>query len=210
MNPVKKVDGRAEKAKLTRGKILDAAGELFVEQGYGATALQDIATRAGVAVQTIYFSFGNKRSVLKEVVDRTIAGDDEPVATLDRPWFQQALATPTAKDHLRAHVEGTSAVLGRVAPIIKVLEAAAATDPEIADLWPQGPDPRLTIQTTAAKSLMSKPGARKDVKAAHAADVLFGLLSPELYLLLVGERGWSAKRWKDWAFSTLYPQLCSD
>jgi hypothetical protein len=36
------------------------------------------------------------------------------------------------------------------------------------------------------------------------------LLSPELYLLLVGERGWSAKRWKDWAFSTLYPQLCSD
>ena len=54
MIQVKKSDGRSEKARLTRGRILDAAGELFVRDGYGATALQDIATKAGCAVQTIY------------------------------------------------------------------------------------------------------------------------------------------------------------
>ncbi|HEU4947891.1 MAG TPA: helix-turn-helix domain-containing protein [Kribbella sp.] len=209
MNPVKKVDGRAEKARLTRRKMLDAAGELFIERGYGATALQDVAERAGVAVQTIYFTFGNKRTLLKEVVDRTIAGDDEPIATLDRPWFRQALATATAEEHLRAHVNGTSAVLGRVAPIMKTLEAAAATDPGISALWPQGENPRLTIQSAAATSLMSKPGARNDVTVEHAADVMFGLLSPELYLLLVGERGWSPAQWEDWALETLRSQLCS-
>src|SRR5215208_7526385 len=100
MIQVKKIDGRSEKARLTRARILDAAGELFVRDGYGATALQDIATKAGCAVQTIYYSFGNKQTVLKELVDRTVAGDDEPVATMDRPWFRAALATDTADEHL--------------------------------------------------------------------------------------------------------------
>lgn len=208
MNPVKKPDRRTAKAQLTRARILDAAGELFVRNGYGATSLQDIADRAGVAVQTIYYGFGNKQAVLKEVVDRTIAGDDEPVGTLDRPWFQQALATTTATAHLTAHLEGTRAVLERVAPIMKMVEAAAATDSGIADLWPDERDPRLTVQKTAAKSLLTKPGARPDVTVEHAADVLFGLLSPEVYLLFVSQRGWAPAQWQTWTHSTLHPQLC--
>jgi AcrR family transcriptional regulator len=180
-----------------------------VRDGYGATALQDIATKAGCAVQTIYYSFGNKQTVLKELVDRTIAGDDEPVATLDRPWFRDALATKTAEEHLRQHLRGTREVLERVAPIMKMLTAAASTDPAIGDLWPdQQEDPRLTVQTAAATSLMSKPGARQDVTVEHAADVLFGLLSPELYLLLVDEREWTPVGWEKWTFETLLPQLC--
>ena len=208
MSPVKKVDGRSEKSRLTRARILDAAGELFVQNGYGATALQDIAEHAGVAVQTIYYAFGNKQTVLKEVVDRTIAGDDEPVATMDRPWFQQAVEAAAAPEHLRKHVDGTSAVLERVAPIMKMVEAAAAADPGIAELWPGKEDPRLVVQTAAASSLLSKAGAREGVTVDHAADVLFGVLSPELYLLLVGERGWSSKQWRDWAYQTLLSQLC--
>jgi AcrR family transcriptional regulator len=85
---------------------LEAARDLFVDHGYGATNLQDVAERAGVAVQTIYFVFGNKRSVLKELVDMTIAGDDEPVATMSRPWFRAAMAADTADAQLRAHIAG--------------------------------------------------------------------------------------------------------
>ena len=204
---VKKIDGRSEKARLTRARILDAAAELFVRDGYGATALQDIAGRAGCAVQTIYYSFGNKQTVLKEVVDRTIAGDDEPVATMDRPWFRTALAASTAEEHLRLHVEGTRAVLERVAPIMKMLEAAAATDPAIAELWPSQEDPRLIVQTAAATSLLTKPGARTDLTVERAADILFGLLSPELYLLLVSDRRWAPADWESWTCQTLLPQL---
>jgi AcrR family transcriptional regulator len=215
MNPVKKPagvkkpDGRAAKSRLTRSRILDAAGELFVRNGYGATSLQDIADRARVAVQTIYYGFGNKQTVLKLVVDRTIAGDDEPVATLDRPWFRQALETGSAEAHLKEHLEGTRAVLERVAPIMKMVGAAAATDPGIAELWPNERDPRLTVQTAAAESLLAKPGARRDVTVEHAADVLFGLLSPEVYLLFVSERGWTPQQWQAWTHDTLRPQLCS-
>ncbi|MER5388261.1 helix-turn-helix domain-containing protein [Saccharopolyspora sp. NPDC002686] len=206
MSPVNK---RAEKAKQTRLRMLRAAGELFVERGYGATPLQDIADRAGVAVQTIYFTFRNKRNLLKEVVDTAIAGDDEPVATMDRQWFRDALAEETAQAHLRAHIAGTRQVLERVAAIVEVLRVAAATDPEVVDLWPKGEDPRYTVQAATAKSLVTKPGARADLSVDHAADVLFGLLSPELYLLLVRDRGWTPDQWEQWAYDTLRAQLVS-
>src|SRR2546423_13263180 len=108
---------QAEKARQTRRKVLLAAGELFVERGYGATTLQEVADRAGVAVQTIYFVFGNKRSLLKDVVDTSIAGDDEPVATMDRVWFRAAVAAGTAQAQLRELIHGTGQIIERTAPV---------------------------------------------------------------------------------------------
>jgi AcrR family transcriptional regulator len=210
MSDVKRTNKRAQKAQETRRRILAAALELFVRDGYGATNLQDVAGKASVAVQTIYFVFGNKRALLKELVDATIAGDDQPVATMDRPWYVAALAAATAQDMLRAHVAGTTTVLARVAPILKMLEAAAASDPEVSALWPQDGDPRFVVQERAAAALVTKPGARTDIPVEDAADLLYGLLSPELYLLFVHERGWPRERWERWTGQTLRAQLCSD
>lgn len=198
---------RAEKARQTRTRMLTAARELFVQRGYGATSLQEIADRAGVAVQTIYFTFGNKRVLLKELVDVSIAGDDEPIATLDRPWFRAAVEAPTAADQLRHHIEGTAEVLARVAPITEMLRAAAAADPAVAELWDQDSDPRFTVHEAAARALVTKPDSA-DVTAEHAADLLFALLSPELYLLFVRDRDWSPEQWRQWALATLRDQLC--
>ncbi|TDC45366.1 TetR/AcrR family transcriptional regulator [Actinomadura sp. KC345] len=209
MDGVKRPDKRAERSLRTREKIVEAARELFVAQGYGATSLQEIADRAGVAVQTVYFVFGNKRTLFKDVVDSTIAGDTEPVATMDREWFRTACAAPTAADQLREHVRGTREILDRVAPIMPLIAAAAATDPQIAAQWPDGPDPRYTVQHAAAQTLVGKPGARSDVSVAMAADLLFGLLSPQLYLLFVQDRGWLPDEWEQWAYATLTAQLCT-
>ncbi|WP_091094685.1 TetR/AcrR family transcriptional regulator [Micromonospora citrea] len=181
-----------------------------MRDGYGATNLQDVADRAEVAVQTIYFVFGNKRALLKELVDVTIAGDDQPGATMNRRWYTDALAAETARDMLRAYVAGTASVLERAAPIGRMLQAAAASDPEVAALWPQDVDPRYVVQRAAAEALTGKPGARPDVAVEQAADLLYGLLSPELYLLFVRERGWPAERWQQWVGETLHAQLCTD
>src|SRR3954447_9720802 len=121
MTQVKSGDKRAQRAKETRRRMLEAARELFVQQGYGATALQEIADQAGVAVQTIYFTFGTKRALLKELADGSIAGDAEPIARMDRPWFQQSLAAETADAQLRLHVRATRGILDRVAPIVEML-----------------------------------------------------------------------------------------
>jgi AcrR family transcriptional regulator len=209
MSDVRQMSKQAQKAHQTRQRILEAARDLFVQDGYGATHLKDVASRAGVAVQTIYFVFGNKRALLKELVDVTIAGDDEPVATMDRPWYADALAAGTAQDMLRAYVAGTTSVLERFAAISRMVEAAWASDPEIAALWPHDVDPRYVVHQGAAKALATKPGARADLAAEEAADVLYGLLSPELYLLFVQERGWPRERWEQWVTQTLHAQLCS-
>ncbi|MEV4461193.1 helix-turn-helix domain-containing protein [Microbispora sp. NPDC049633] len=210
MDTVKRPDKRAERSRRTREKIIEAARELFVAQGYGATSLQEVADRAGVAVQTVYFVFGNKRTLFKHVVDTSIAGDTEPVATMDREWFRAACAAPTAAGQLRAHVRGASEILGRVAPLMPMIESAGAADPQIAAQWPDGPDPRYVVQHAAAQALAGKPGVRPDVTAEMAADLLFCLLSPQLYLLFVRDRGWSPDRWEEWAYGTLAAQLCAD
>jgi AcrR family transcriptional regulator len=207
VSTVKRPDKRAERSRQTREKIVAAARDLFVEHGYGATNLQDVADRAGVAVQTIYFVFRNKRTLFKDVVDTTIAGDTEPVATMDRRWFRTALATGTADELLRAYTKGSRAILDRVAPIMAMVAAASAADPEIAGLWPDDGDPRFTVVTTVAKALTAKPDARPGVSAKTAADILYGLLSPELYLVLVRDRGWSPARYERWAYDTLSAQL---
>ncbi|MEV6151327.1 helix-turn-helix domain-containing protein [Nonomuraea sp. NPDC052129] len=210
MDKVKRPDKRAERSRRTREKVVEAARELFVAQGYGATSLQEVADQAGVAVQTVYFVFRNKRTLFKDVVDTSIAGDTEPVATMDREWFRAACAEPTAAGQLRAHVHGTREILGRVAPIMPLIAAAAATDPEIAAQWPDGPDPRYIVQYAAAEALARKPDTRPGLSIEMAADLLFGLLSPQLYLIFVRDRDWSPDTWEEWARTALTSQLCVD
>ncbi|NDU74474.1 TetR family transcriptional regulator [Actinomadura sp. DSM 109109] len=209
METVKRPDKRAERSRRTRGKVIEAARDLFAAQGYGATSLQEVADRAGVAVQTVYFVFGNKRTLFKEVVDTSIAGDAEPVATLERAWFREACAQPTAAGQLRAHVHGTAGILARVAPLMPMIAAASAADAQIAAQWPDGPDQRYTVHLAAAEALAAKADARPGVPVAKAADLLFALLSPQLYLLFVQDRGWSPDAWEEWAFTTLAAQLCT-
>ncbi|WP_433756417.1 TetR/AcrR family transcriptional regulator [Nocardia sp. CA-135398] len=198
---------QAQKSQETRRRILAAAGELFIELGYGNTSLQDVAERAGVAVQTIYFTFRNKRNLLKELVDVTVAGDVEALATMDRPWFAKAMNTRTAGEHLRAHVEGVTAILERVALITEVLHSAAAIEPELDELRQQGLEQRYLVQETAARAMLGKPEAVTNMTVDRAADILFGVLSPELYLLFVRDRSWSARQWEQWACVTLSVQL---
>ncbi|MEU7697775.1 TetR/AcrR family transcriptional regulator [Streptomyces sp. NPDC039028] len=202
-----KQGGRAQE---TRRRIIEAAGVLFVEQGYGATKLQEIADRAGVAVQTIYFVFRNKPSLLKALVDVAIAGDDEPVPTMDRPWFAEVVAAPTADAALVALIAETRRTLERVAAVNEMVRAAAATNPEIRALWPERADPRYTVISTAARSLAEKPGARRGVPVDEVADILYAVLSPELFLVLTRDRAWPPAKWEEWAYGTLRAQLVVD
>src|SRR3954464_10439847 len=117
------------KARATRRRITDAATELFLATGYGTTTLEQIAERAGVAVQTVYFHFGNKRTVLKEAVDVAAVGDDEPVALLDRDWTAEAAAERDPRRVLALWVGAGREIFDRIGPIMAVVRDAAATDP---------------------------------------------------------------------------------
>src|SRR5687768_5982220 len=85
---------RKAQASETRRAILDAANELFVAHGYAATTIQAIAEEAGVAVQTVYAVFGNKRELLRQLIESSITGDDEPQPITERAEALAVAAEP--------------------------------------------------------------------------------------------------------------------
>ncbi|MFD5620394.1 TetR/AcrR family transcriptional regulator [Streptomyces yangpuensis] len=200
---------RVEKARRTRMRMLDAAGRLFAERGWSGTTIDEIARSADVGVQTVYFTFGNKRALLKELLDTAVAGDADPVATLDRPWALELLAEPDPAKQLRLQAAGARRILERSAPVLEVVRGAAASDPELAELWRTSLGQRHTVQLHFAQALEAKvPGGLRDGHdAGSAADIAMTLLGPETYVLLVTDRHWAPDRWQRWAGDSLARQL---
>jgi AcrR family transcriptional regulator len=198
-----KANRRTEQARATRRRIIECARELFLQQGYAAATLDQIAARAGVAVQTVYFHFGNKRTVLKEVMDVLAVGDDAPVPLLERPWVQQVRDEPDARRALGIWLRNGRVIFGRVAPMLSVVRDAAGADPEMAEQWRANQHERYLAHRTLAEILAAKKALRPGLTAQNAADIIFTLLSPEVYLLLTIERGWSQAQWQSWLTDTI-------
>jgi len=194
---------RREQARATRQAVLAAAKELFVARGYAATTIDAIAVRADVSPETIYATFGNKRSLLSDLVDVSIAGDDAPVPVLERPWVQEMRTEPDVGRRLRLLARNGRAMLERWADVADVLRGAAAADPEIAALWEDNKTQRFTGQQALLRIAADGTRLRVGLTRESAADVLFAVGSPEVYRMLVVDRGWSADRFERWYADTL-------
>jgi AcrR family transcriptional regulator len=202
-----KTDGRAERARTTRARIAAAATATFTTSGYSTTSINAIAAAAGVSEQTVYYSFGNKRAVLVAALDRAIAGDDEPIPTLQRPWVHAALAESDPHRQIERQVAGVGEVLRRAARLLDIIRNAAA-DPELAEVCETQISHHREVQRVFAAALATKTRLRTDVDAA--ADTAVALLSPETYLLLVDHLGWGHERWRDWAADCLARTLIQE
>lgn len=191
---------RGTRTKLTRRKIVTAAAELFIADGYHATTLEQIAARAGVAVQTVYFHFGNKRTVLKEAVDVAAVGDDEPVPVLERPWLERARAEPDPRRVLELWVANGRDILTRVGPIMRVVRDAAVVDPEMAEQWSTNESQTAAAFRVLAEQLDGMDALRVPVE--EATDILCAIQGLGMYLVL-SERGWTAAQWERFVLDTL-------
>lgn len=191
--------GRREaQARATRRRIVEAAASLFVTHGYAATTLEQIAASAGVAVQTVYFHFGNKRTVLAQVVDVAAVGDDQPVPVLDRPWVEQLRHAADAASAVAIWCEQSAVIFARVAPILRIVREAASTDPDMAAQWHTNQQQRRTAHRMLAEHLGERDALRPDLTVEQATDILFALISLELYVLLTNDCGWTPDRWQSW------------
>ncbi|GAY07199.1 TetR/AcrR family transcriptional regulator [Pseudonocardia sp. N23] len=201
--------GRSARARETRRRIVTAAGELFVAQGYVPTTLEEVAQRAGVAVQTIYFHFGNKRTVLKEVVDVAAVGDDEPVAVLDRPQVRAAADEATPAAVIAAWCEVGRTIYERVAPIMRVVRDTAAVDPDMAEQWRVNEEQRKTAFRVCAGRLAELGALRPGLDLDDAVDMIEALHGLDTYHLLTS-RGWPPRRVQAWAGEMLCAALLAD
>jgi AcrR family transcriptional regulator len=186
---------RTQQAKDTRRTIRDAAARLFLAHGYSATSINAIAEAAGVAPETVYATFKNKRALLKELVEVNVAGDDEPVAVNDRPWLDEVRAEPDQRRVLRMLNEAGLTRVARAGALTEVVRAAAASDPQLEDLWNEQQAARLHDIGVFVDMLIERGDLRVDRQTA--IDVVYAIGSCETWRALVVERGWSVERYID-------------
>jgi AcrR family transcriptional regulator len=183
---------RREQAARTRTRILDAAYELFCESGFRATTMAAIATRAGVAVQTVYFTFHTKDELVQAIHERAVLGDTALPPPL-QSWHTEAMQQPDIADAVQGIVIGTATILARVAPMVPAYHAVAHEP--AGQLWHRSEDLRLQGMLDLVGVLSRKAPIRPGLTRKRAADILFVLLGPDLYRTIVIERGWTTEEW---------------
>ena len=119
---------RRAQAAATRAQILDAAGRLFVRQGFTATSMASIAAEAGVALKTVYVAFETKSGVLRSLWNLRLRGDGEDRAVQDRAWYLDVLAEPDPRRRLLLNARNSREVKERVDGLFAVIRDAAPTD----------------------------------------------------------------------------------
>lgn len=194
---------RREQARATRGAILDAARALFTGRGYVATTIEAIAASAIVSPETVYSTFGSKRSLLAELVDVSISGGDGAPPILEQAWVQSMREEPDPKRRLQILAGNGRSILERRAAIDEVVRGAAAADPEIATLWERGKAQRFAGQRALLQIVVGSEDLRGGLDLETAAEILFAIGSPEIYRLLVVDRDWSGPRFEHWYADTL-------
>lgn len=198
---------RREQAAATRRQMLEAAQRLFEQHGYGATTMSAIAAEAGVALKTVYVAFESKSGVLRALWNLLLRGDQDEVAVAERPWYRQVLEEPDPERQLRLVARTSRAVKERIAAVLEVIHTAAPLDPDIAALWSRIENDFYDNQRTIVKSLHDRSALRPELDLTRASDILWTLNHPDLWLLLVGQRGWSPEQWEQWFGDTACAQL---
>jgi AcrR family transcriptional regulator len=209
VNPKRSYDSprRREQAAATRREILDAAQRLFERQGYAATKMSEIAEDAGVALKTVYAAFDTKSGVLRALWHALLRGDEEDVPVMDRAWYREVLEEPDAERQLRLNARNARAVKTRIAGVLDVIRQAALLDPDTEALWARIQSDFYENQRAIVQALDARGALRPGLEVAEAADILWTLNHPDVWQLLVTQRGWTAERWEQWFVDSSSGQL---
>lgn len=189
---------REEGARRTRHAIVGAASELFVERGYGAASLADVAAAAGVARPTVTAAFGTKPALLREVLDEALAGDDQPVPVAERPWFRPVWESQTPAEALACYADVCTLIGRRAAKLFEVVRRAADTSPVVADLWGSMQRNRRAGAAMVVDHLRTLPPVEGGLPHRRAVDSLWFFNDPGHYDTLVGQCHWRETDFTAW------------
>lgn len=188
---------RKESASITQQAILEAARTVFLEKGYAAATMPAIAQAAGVALDTVYATMGKKPALFRLLIEAAISGTERAEPAEEREYVKAIRSQPDAVEKLRIYAAAVCSIQQRLAPLFRVLQGAASLDTELADLWQDISQRRARNMRLFAADLATTGRLRTHLSAAKAADIIWTMNSPEFYLLLVYERGWTPKEFED-------------
>lgn len=198
---------RQELARRNRTTMVRSATALFLERGFAATTMADVAEASGGSIQNVYKVFNNKVGLAKAVFDLAIAGDDEAKPMVERPSLLKVREEQDPRRKLMLYGDHLAAAAPRHVPFQLVILDAAASDADAAKVWAMLQAERLRGMKMFADDLAAGGHLRAGVTATEARDVLWTYNSAELYRLLVIDRRWSAKRYGRWIAQALTAAL---
>ncbi len=193
---------RQAQARQNQHRVIAAAALLFAERGYTGTSLAEVAAEAGVAVQTLYAAFGTKVNLLKHAIDVSLVGDHLAVPMIEREDVQRIIAEPDPRQVLAMYAAHVRQVAERAAGLMLAAWADAHSDPAVAELVAELDAQRMRGMTAAASSIAAKAieaGCLADgITEEDIRDALWAFNSPQLYGLLLRDRGWSPDQFQAW------------
>jgi AcrR family transcriptional regulator len=189
---------RKEAAQLTRQTIIEVARRVFLEKGYAAATMPAIAQAAGVALDTVYATVGKKPALFRLLIEMAISGSAGAVAPEEREYVRAIRAETDAAKKLRIYATAVRSIQEELAPLFRVLQGAASLDPELAELWQNISQRRAKNMRLLAADLAATGRLRRQLSVEKTADIIWSMNSPEFYLLLVEQRGWSSKEFEEW------------
>ncbi|HEY0811740.1 MAG TPA: helix-turn-helix domain-containing protein [Pseudonocardia sp.] len=198
MERVYRSSRRAEQARRTRARILDAATAEFLERGYAGATMRAIAASACVSVPTVELGFGTKARLLKAAIDVAIAGDDDSVPVLHRSWTEAALGASTVEGFLDVAAEVVAAAQARSAGLVLAVFEGARSDPELATLAAQLTNQRAVTAGWLVDAMARSTPLRAESTRAEAVDEMWVLMEPALFDRLVRHRGLTPADYARW------------
>lgn len=197
---------RNQQARQTRLAIIEAAKELFLDQGYGATSVRQIAARAGVSERTVYVAFDDKPSLLNAIADHAMYGATQP-GEGQAEFFQEVADIPESQGRLRMLVRQWVAGLDQgLAALGRMVSAAAISDPRLQTSVDELLERRHDDVRTCAEVVLGHPLPR-DAPHERMVDELEVLTSEEAYWILVAERGWSLATYEQYVLDRFVETL---
>jgi AcrR family transcriptional regulator len=198
---------RREQAAATRRVILEAAHRMFEQHGYGATTMAAIAAEAGVALKTVYLAFETKSGVLRALWNLRLRGGDDDIPIAQQRWYREVMEEPDPQRQLRLNVRNSRAAKLRIAAVLEVIHTAAPLEPDIAALWDRIQTDYHENQLVIVESLNEKGALRPGLDVDRATDILWTINHPNVWQLLVGERGWTPEEYEQWTGDLACSQL---
>jgi len=194
-------DIRSKQAEATREKILVAAKALFKTKGYEDTAIDAIASKAGVSTPTVYAVFGSKKQILKELVESMMFGQ------LYLDAVEKVLSSREPIERLRSMSGVARRVHDSKHAALGLFRGAGVVHPEIALLEKENETRRYESQKPVIDFLFESDAARAGISKRKARDIAWCLTGTEIYRMLVLEKGWTSDEYQQWLGEMLVREL---
>jgi AcrR family transcriptional regulator len=201
--------GRRRQAEATRAKVVAAATRVFLRHGYAGATIPAIAAEAGVALQTVYRAAPGKAGLLAAAVSAAVAGGFERSLTPveERPAIRAVIAEKDPRRKLALYAHTQPGIWSRVGPLLRVLDIAAASEPDLRRVQEEQDAPRRAGLTQLARSLQDRGVLREGLTPEQAADIIVALGSQATYDSLVIKSGWTNDQYEAWLTDTLQHSL---